>query len=92
PGGEALAMFGLGATVTLTASLVMLTLVHRFAKTTTIATLGATTGMQTQPASLAVAYDISGRAEDVWVTYAIAFPFAMIGKILIAQLLVTLLP
>jgi uncharacterized transporter YbjL len=47
--------------------------------------------MQTQPASLAVAYDISGRAEDVWVTYAIAFPFAMIGKILIAQLLVTLL-
>lgn len=91
PGGEALAMFALGVAVTCSASFVMLTLVHRFAKTTTIAALGATTGMQTQPASLAVAYDISGRAEDVWVTYAIAFPFAMIGKILIAQLLVTLL-
>lgn len=91
PGGEALSMFGLGVVVTLTASFVMLTLVHRFAKTTIIGALGSTTGMQTQPASLAVAYDISGRAEDVWVTYAIAFPFAMIGKILIAQLLVTLL-
>ena len=40
-------------------------------------------------ASLAVAYDISGRAEDVWVTYAIAFPFAMIGKILIADRLLS---
>lgn len=91
PGGDALAMFALGASITLVASFVMLTLVHRFARTTTLATLGATSGMQTQPASLAVAYELSGRAEDVYVTYAIAFPLAMIGKILIAQLLIMLL-
>ncbi|MCC6625524.1 MAG: transporter [Deltaproteobacteria bacterium] len=91
PGEDALAMLGLGALVTVVASLVMLLVVHRVARGGVVATMGATTGLQTQPASLAVAYDLSGRVEETYVTYAIAFPVAMIGKILSAQLLVMLL-
>jgi len=91
PGEDALAMLALGALVTTVASTVMLLVVRRVARLGIVGAMGATTGLQTQPASLAVAYDLSGRAEETYVTYAIAFPIAMIGKIVAAQLLVMLL-
>lgn len=91
PGGEALGMLGLGVATTALASLVALVLLQRLAGLPVVGAMGATTGLQTQPATLAVAYDLSGRSEEVYVTYAIAYPVAMIGKILLAQLLVMLL-
>ena len=52
-----------------------------------VATSGAASGTQTQPATLAAAYEISGRSDEVYVAYALVYPVAMIGKILIAQLI-----
>jgi uncharacterized transporter YbjL len=43
--------------------------------------------MHTQPASLARARELIA-TDDVLVAYATTYPFAMIGKIIIAQVLV----
>ncbi|MCA9517222.1 MAG: transporter [Myxococcales bacterium] len=88
PGGSALAMLGLGALVTVAGAVTMLVLCERWAGAGVIGALGATTGLQTQPATLAVAWELSGRAEETYVAYAVAYPVAMIGKVLVAQLLV----
>lgn len=51
--------------------------------------MGATSGMQTQPATLAVARDLCS-SDEVYVAYATTYPVAMIGKIIIAQIIVLL--
>lgn len=90
PGREGLLMIALGALVTICTSLVVLSLARRFARTTVTGALGTCSGMQTQPATLAAAYELSGRSDETYVTYAVVYPVAMIGKILIAQLLLLL--
>ena len=83
--GWQLLLLGLVIT-TLTTALAMVLL--RFAaRGTVIGTLGATTGMQTQPATLARAHEMA-RSEEIYTAYATVFPVAMVGKIIIAQLIV----
>jgi putative transport protein len=89
-GGDALLLFGLGAALTLTATTVSLVLLRKWAGASPISCLGATSGVQTQPANLAAAYELAGRTEEVYVSYALTYPVAMIGKILLAQVLATL--
>jgi putative transport protein len=64
-----------------------LLLVRHYGKSTIIEAIGATSGMQTQPATLARAYEMSN-SDETYVAYATTYPVAMVGKILIAQLLV----
>lgn len=90
-GDTALGMFAVGAAITLATSVVGVALMHRWARASVIGTMGATAGLQTQPATLAAAYDFSGRSEETYVAYAVVYPVAMIGKILLAQVLVMLL-
>jgi len=90
-GGSAIGMVATGAVLTMTTSFVGLTLLHFWAKSSVIASMGAAAGLQTQPATLATAYDLSHRHEQIYVAYAVVYPVAMIGKILLAQLLVMLL-
>ncbi|MBI5154176.1 transporter [Candidatus Poribacteria bacterium] len=89
---EALAASGwqllaLGALTTAATGAVAMVLLDRFGHASVISTLGATSGMQTQPASLARAYELS-KSDETYVAYATTYPVAMIGKILLAQLLV----
>ncbi|HSW31259.1 MAG TPA: TrkA C-terminal domain-containing protein [Longimicrobiales bacterium] len=86
-GSSGLAMLGLGVVVTLVTSATVLTLGPLLGRSTFIGSLGAASGTQTQPATLAAAYEISGRSDEVYVAYALVYPVAMIGKILIAQLI-----
>jgi len=82
---QGLLMLGLGVTVTLVTSAVALALAYLWAKATVISSLGAASGMQTQPATLVAAFELSGRSEQTYVAYALVYPVAMIGKILLAQ-------
>lgn len=84
---EGLALFALGALVTTVATLTVLIFARYWEKAPIITTMGALSGMQTQPATLAAAYDLSARSEDTYVAYSVVYPVAMIGKILLAQLL-----
>ena len=86
-GSSGLAMLGLGAAVTLVTLLTVLILGPILGRSTVIGSLGAASGTQTQPATLAEAHEISGRSDEVYVAYALVYPVAMIGKILIAQLI-----
>lgn len=86
-GSSSLAMLGLGAVVTLVTSVTVLLLAPVVGRSTVIGSLGAASGTQTQPATLAEAYAISGRSDEVYIAYALVYPVAMIGKILIAQLI-----
>jgi putative transport protein len=52
--------------------------------------LGSCSGVQTQPATLAAAYELAGNSEDVYIAYAVVYPVAMITKIVLAQLLALL--
>jgi len=85
---EGLELFAVGALVTLLTSAVALWLLARLGRAGVIQSLGACSGTQTQPATLAVAHEISGHSEETYVAYAIVYPVAMLGKILLAQLLV----
>jgi putative transport protein len=87
---DGLLMLALGAAVTLLASAVALALASGWARASVTSSLGATTGMQTQPATLSAAFDLCGRSEETYVAYALVYPTAMIGKILLAQLIVIL--
>lgn len=89
-GSEALVIVGLGALVTLVTSLVTLLLATTWGKAGVVTSMGVTSGMQTQPATLAYAYEQSEQSEKVYVGYALVYPVAMIGKIIIAQLLAAL--
>ncbi|MFH1687267.1 MAG: aspartate:alanine exchanger family transporter [bacterium] len=80
-------LFTLGLlTTTVTTALTLLLLRH-YGKATVVEAIGATSGMQTQPATLARAYEMS-KSDDTFVAYATTYPVAMIGKILIAQLII----
>ncbi len=85
---QGLMMLGLGAFVTLLASLVALPLAHSWGRASVTSSLGAATGMQTQPATLSAAFELCGRSEETYVAYALVYPTAMIGKVLLAQLIV----
>ena len=51
--------------------------------------LGATAGIHTQPASLAKARELT-QSDLVFITYATTYPIGMIGKIILAQILLIL--
>lgn len=84
---QGLVIVGLGALVTLVTSVLTLVLAQAWAKASVISSLGVSSGMQTQPATLAAAYEFSGRSEETYVAYAVVYPIAMIAKILLAQVL-----
>jgi len=86
-GRAGLAIVALGAVVTIVTSGVVLLFARRLTHTNVTGTLGTCSGMQTQPATLAAAYELSGRSDETYIAYAVVYPVAMIGKILIAQLL-----
>lgn len=86
-GHAALALIALGVLVTLTTNGVLLLLMHVFGHTSGAEALGSCSGAQTQPATLAAAYELSGRSESAHVAYAVVYPAAMIAKILLAQLI-----
>lgn len=82
-------LFLLGLVITtFTAACVMVGL-RRFARAGVISTLGATSGLQTQPATLTRAHEMT-KSDEVYVAYATTYPVAMVGKILLAQLIVAL--
>lgn len=81
-----LQLFALGAIVTALTMAMCMALLRRIGHSSYIATLGATSGLQTQPATLARAYQLT-RADEVYVAYATTYPVGMIGKILLAQLI-----
>ena len=85
-----LMLVGLGAVVTLVTSSLGLWWMQRWARASVISSLGAASGLQTQPATLAAAFELSQRSEETYVAYALVYPMAMIGKILLAQLIVLL--
>ncbi len=77
----------LGVVTTSITTALTLLLLRGYGKATVISAIGATSGMQTQPATLARAYEMS-KSDETYIAYATTYPVAMIGKILIAQLLV----
>jgi putative transport protein len=85
---QGLVMLALGALVTFVATLLTLTLTQRWCKSSVISSLGAASGMQTQPATLSAASELSARSAQTFVAYAVVYPVAMIAKILLAQLVV----
>ncbi|WP_437799187.1 aspartate:alanine exchanger family transporter [Sorangium sp. So ce693] len=87
---EGLAILAIGACVTVTTSALALALMRRWGGAGVVAALGGASGLQTQPATLAAAFELSQRSEETYVAYALVYPLAMIGKILIAQLLAVL--
>ncbi len=84
---EGLALLGLGIAVTTVTTTVALLLARFLAAAEVITSLGAASGMQTQPATLEAAFELSGQSNETYVSYALVYPVAMISKILIAQLL-----
>ncbi|MFH1998384.1 MAG: aspartate:alanine exchanger family transporter [Planctomycetota bacterium] len=79
-------LFLLGSITTSVTTAMTLLLLRHFGKATIVEAIGATSGMQTQPATLARAYEMS-QSDDTYVAYATTYPMAMVGKILIAQIL-----
>jgi len=80
-------LFTLGLLTTSITTALTLLLLRHYGKATVVEAIGATSGMQTQPATLARAYEMS-KCDDTFVAYATTYPVAMIGKILIAQLII----
>jgi putative transport protein len=85
--GNGWQLFLLGFVATAVTTSLSLLLLRYFGKATVVEAIGATSGMQTQPATLARAYEMS-QSDDTYISYATTYPVAMVGKILIAQLLV----
>lgn len=86
-GGQGLALAGLGVLVTATVNLLVLALITGPGRANTAESLGACSGAQTQPATLAVGRDLTGGSDDVYIAYAVVYPAAMIAKIVLAQLI-----
>jgi putative transport protein len=85
-----LLMLGLGAAVTLVSTTLSLSLTRRWAGVSVASSLGASSGMQTQPATLSAASELCAGSEETYVAYALVYPIAMIGKIVLAQLIILL--
>ncbi len=79
-------LFVLGIMTTTVTTILTLLLLRFYAHANAIQALGATSGMQTQPATLACAYDIT-KSYETYIGYATTYPVAMISKILLAQLI-----
>ena len=79
-------LFFLGAGASLISTIATLFLIYYFAHGTAAQAMGAASGMQTQPATLTCAYDLS-KSSDAYIAYATVYPFSMIGKIILAQLI-----
>ncbi|MBI5474732.1 MAG: transporter [Ignavibacteriae bacterium] len=79
----------IGASITIVVTFMTLVLGTKFLKLPFPAVMGLMSGIQTQPACLAYANEHStSDAPNIW--YATVYPTAMIGKILLAQVLVRL--
>jgi len=89
-GREGLALAGLGALITVAVNLLVLGLLSGPGRASAAQTMGACSGAQTQPATLAVARDLAAGGDDVYIAYAVVYPAAMIAKILLAQLIAVL--
>lgn len=76
----------LGASVTMVTVGITMGLLRWIGHASVTGTLGATSGMHTQPASLARARELT-QSDEAYVAYAITYPVAMIGKIILAQLI-----
>jgi putative transport protein len=88
--GAGLAIFVAGALVTMLTAWAMLWVGHRVLKIPMGQLAGMLAGLQTQPAVLGYALESSGN-ELPNIGYASVYPIAMIGKIVLAQVLLALL-
>lgn len=79
-------LFLLGAGTSAISTIATLFLIYYFAHGTAAQAMGAASGMQTQPATLTCAYDLS-KSSDVYIAYATVYPVSMIGKIILAQMI-----
>lgn len=86
---DGLQLLTLGILTTSVTTALTLLLLRHYGKASIVEAIGATSGMQTQPATLARAYEMSG-SDQTYVAYATTYPVAMVGKIIIAQLLAIL--
>ncbi len=79
-------IFLLGVGVSSFTTLLALFLLKYIARGDVVDCMGATSGMQTQPATLTCAHELTGSSQ-AYISYATTYPVAMIGKILLAQLI-----
>ncbi len=88
--GGGAAIFAAGVVVTATTAIVALWIGHRLLKIPMSLLIGMVAGLQTQPAVLGFALEQTGN-ELPNLGYAAVYPVALIGKIILAQLLLLLL-
>jgi len=88
--GGGFAIFAAGAVVTCFAALTTLWIGHRFLKIPMGILIGMVAGLQTQPAVLGYALEQTGN-DLPNIGYASVYPVATIGKILIVQVLLSML-
>lgn len=88
--GEGLPVFAAGAAVTCSVALATLWIGHRLLKIPMGLLIGMLAGLQTQPAVLGFASEQAGN-DLPNIGYATVYPIAMIVKIVLAQILLTLL-
>jgi putative transport protein len=88
--GEGLTVFLAGAAITCLTALTTLWLGHRILKIPLGLLIGMLAGLQTQPAVLAFASEQAGN-DLPNIGYATVYPLAMIAKIVLAQVLLTLM-
>lgn len=81
-------MLAAGAAVTFAVTLATLAVGHRFLRIPFESLMGLMSGIQTQPACLAYAGNLS-KSEAPNLAYAGVYPAAMIAKIILAQLLIS---
>jgi putative transport protein len=84
--GDGWQMFVAGALITFAVTLATLMVGSRWLKIPLDSLLGLASGLQTQPACLAFASNLT-KSENTSVAYASIYPAAMIAKIILAQLL-----
>ena len=79
-------MLAAGALITFSTTLLALAVGYKLLKIPADAMLGFVAGLQTQPACLAFASNLT-KSENTNIAYASIYPAAMIAKIILAQLL-----
>lgn len=84
-GTTGLGIFALGLAVTLASNVALLGVLAWWVHAGVTTSLGTASGMQTQPATLAAAHELSNHSDEVYVAYSLVYPVAMVGKILFAQ-------
>ena len=85
---EGLELVLVGAIVSTSFALVVPLVIEVILRRDTVETAGFFAGIETQPAALAYAVDRTAGDDRVNMTYALAFPAAMIAKIVAVQFLV----